>query len=279
MTFVNKNASLCMYDIESSGLNVIEDSILEICFIDFNTETTILHIYINPSNGKKIENTKIHQIDEEVLKEKKALDIGPALKKINEELTKFYKKKKIILTAHNNFCFDQLILESEYKRAGIEPPNNILYFDSLPMIIHYFNDLDSYRLGKIYELITNIKEKDNKKLHTAEHDTKCLLTVVKHAFKVLLDRKLKVNIDTFTRMSTFNVEFKNQKVGKLGGRFDEKTLRRNGIKSIDTLLKVFSLTGDDSKLFKSYIKKTYKISSTCVVNKVYKQIYAIFSLV
>lgn len=278
MTFVNKNACLCMYDIESSGLNVIEDSILEICFIDFNTQTTILHIYINPSNGKKIENTKIHQIDEELLKKKKALDIEPALKKINEKLTKFYKKKKIILTAHNNFCFDQLILESEYKRAGIKPPENILYFDSLPMIMYYFNDLESYRLGKIYELITDVKEKDNTKLHTAEHDTQCLLTVVKHVFKVLLDKKLKVNLDPFTRMSTFNADFKNQKVGKLGGKLDEKKLRRNGIKSIDTLLKVFSLTGNDSKLFKNYIKKTYKINSTCLVNKIYKQINAISSL-
>ena len=95
--------SICLYDIESSGLDIMTDSILEICFIDYLSKTTILHIYINPSNCKKIENSHIHKIDENVLKDKNALNIKDALININKSLSEFYSDKTILLTAHNNF--------------------------------------------------------------------------------------------------------------------------------------------------------------------------------
>lgn len=119
---MDKNTKLCFYDIESSGLNVYEESILEISFTDFDTQQSILHIYVLPSNGKKITNSNIHKIDEKVLEEKNALRIDDALNLINETLKKEYGNKLIVLGAHNNFGFDQNLLESEYYRAGLRPP-------------------------------------------------------------------------------------------------------------------------------------------------------------
>ena len=69
---------------------------------------------------------------------KKCLRIDDALNLINETLKKKYGNKLIVLGAHNNFGFDQNLLESEYYRAGLRPPKNILFFDSIPLLRDIF---------------------------------------------------------------------------------------------------------------------------------------------
>ena len=69
-----KNCEFCLYDTETTGLNVLNESILEMAFIDLNTDKVVFHEYIYPSNNKKITNSNIHHIDENVLKEKKCIN-------------------------------------------------------------------------------------------------------------------------------------------------------------------------------------------------------------
>ena len=273
MSFNSKNTGICLYDIESSGLNVIKESILEICFIDYTTQKTLLHIYVYPSNGKKITNSHIHKIDENVLKNKNAITINEALLKINQTLKEFYDDKLILLTAHNNFGFDQLLLESEYHRCGLKPLENILYFDSLPFIRQYFDNLDHYGLGKLYEMVTGIEEKSNDQLHTAEFDTKCLYTVLARIFTILIkEKKLKINLEPFTRMSIFDKKYLEQNPIRLSGVKEYMNLKKKGIKNINGLINIFKCCGGNDNFFKKYMKTNFKIKSVRDINKILKQI-------
>jgi DNA polymerase III alpha subunit (gram-positive type) len=275
----NKNTGICLYDIESTGLKVTTDSILEVCFIDYATQKTILHIYINPSNGKKIENSHIHKLDEKVLKEKNALDIKDALKKINTSLTAFYDKKLILLTAHNNFGFDQLILESEYYRAGIKPLKNIMYFDSLPFIRKYLDGLDSYGLGKLYEMVAGVEEEGNDQLHTAEYDTKCLYTVLARIFTILIkENKLAVDLGEFTRISIFDKKILDQPPTKLTGVRNGEFLKKKGLKNIKGFINIYKVSGFSDEFFTKYVKQTYKITRKSDLDKILRQIKTLYDI-
>jgi len=244
-----------------------------VCFIDYTTQKTILHIYVNPSNGKKIENTRIHKIDENVLKEKNALNIKDALEKINKSLKDFYGVRMILLTAHNNFGFDQLILESEYHRCGLKPLDNIRFFDSLPFIRHYFDDLVHYGLGKLYEIVAGIEEKGNDKLHNAEYDTKCLYTVLARTFTILIkEKKLNINLEPFTRMSIFDNKFLDQSASKINGVRNGDLLKKQGLKNIKGFINIYKVSGFNDEFFIKYIKTTYKITSKSNLNRILKQI-------
>ena len=84
MSNLNNNTKFCVYDTETTGLDVFVESILEIAFVDLETGDKIYHEYIYPSNGKKITNSNIHHIDESVLDKKNALKLNHALQKLNE---------------------------------------------------------------------------------------------------------------------------------------------------------------------------------------------------
>lgn len=260
MSFMDKNTKLCFYDIESSGLNVYEESILEISFTDFDTQQSILHIYVLPSNGKKITNSNIHKIDEKVLEEKNALRIDDALNLINETLKKEYGNKLIVLGAHNNFGFDQNLLESEYYRADLSPPKNILFFDSIPFIKKYFPDFKSYALSSCFKSIMGRDIKDSDELHTASYDTKCLTELVHRCFNILLNQyKLRVKLDDFVRYSVFDKRYLNQNI-KLTGFRNSNYLERKGIKNIRSLLNIYRLSDCNTNTFEVNLKNMYKIT-------------------
>jgi DNA polymerase III epsilon subunit-like protein len=264
--------SICLYDIESSGLDIMTDSILEICFIDYLSKTTILHIYINPSNCKKIENSHIHKIDENVLKDKNALNIKDALININKSLSEFYSDKTILLTAHNNFGFDQLILESEFKRNNVILLENILFFDTLPFIKKYFKNAKSYKLQNIYAYLISSNSDNNSKFHTAEYDTLCLYEVLNKIFTILIkEQNLDVNLDEYIRISFFNKKILKESFSKINNSGFYPFLNKK-IKYINDLITIYKLCSNNDELFLQYFKNTFKISSKFSLDEILKQI-------
>ena len=189
MILNDKKIKFCIYDTETTGLDVLTESILEMAFIDYDSGKKIYHEYIYPSNCKKITNSFIHKIDETVLKEKNALSIEDALNKLNQVFQQFYEDSLIILVAHNNFGYDQLILESEYQRINKNICKNVLFFDTLPFFRKIFPDLNSYKLGNIYNHY--FKNNDNSgDFHTATYDTICLYNIFKYALSKLKSKKI-----------------------------------------------------------------------------------------
>ena len=113
-----------LFDLESTGLNTSEDRIIEIAGFTPNSGS-IFHKYIKP-HDQEIGASHIHGITQEVLTEKGAR----TTKEVLGEFIDWIGSDETYLIAHNCFGYDQLLLESELKRVGLQLPSSVLFVDS-----------------------------------------------------------------------------------------------------------------------------------------------------
>ena len=258
-----------MYDTETTGLDVLNESILEMAFIDLNSDKVIFHEYIYPSNNNKITNSHIHHIDENVLKEKNALTIVEALKKLNKSLNNFYGDNNIVLVAHNNFGYDQLIFESEYKRKNLELPSNIYFYDTLPLFRKIFkNDCTSFKLGNLYKKL--ISDKDEGEFHTALYDTQCLSKLFKLAMKK--SNYTTILNNSYLKMPLTDPKFMDLPVNKLNGYYYSMKLETKGIKTVKNLVNIYLVTKKNDEYFAKFMHENFGIYSANVIKKFLSQI-------
>jgi DNA polymerase III epsilon subunit-like protein len=175
------------YDLETTELSTNRACILE-CFIINWTGTRYRHWYIYPSDGKKIQNSFIHRIDENVLRQRGAIQVGQFMEEMEEFLQNNscsgtgidtgINQEPIYLIAHNNNRYDKLVLQEEYRRMGRRMPENWNHKDSLVHFRELYPRLGmgKYKLGELYntyksELGNNIEEGS---LHSADVDTRIL---------------------------------------------------------------------------------------------------------
>ena len=67
-------------------------------------------------------------------------------------------KSKIVLVAHGNFHSDKIVLEAECARLGLALPDNVYFFDSLPMFRRLLPGIVSYRLNTIAKALLRTSE-------------------------------------------------------------------------------------------------------------------------
>ena len=60
-------------------------------------------------------------------------------------------KQNVLLISHNCFSSDKPLLELEFKRYGIQAPNNIYFMDSLHMLWDHMPKMTSYKLQDVYQ--------------------------------------------------------------------------------------------------------------------------------
>ena len=263
-----KNYEFCLYDTETTGLDVLEESILEMSFIDLKTNDILYHEYIYPSNNKEITNSHIHHVDKKLLDEKNALNIKQALTKLNDRLSNYYKDKKIILVAHNNFSYDQLILESEYKRNSIKILNNILFYDSLPFFRKVFTDCSSFKLGNLYKKL--ISDKEEGEFHTALYDTQCLAKLFKLAIEKCNSKTLFNNL--YIKFPITSPKFIDLPLKYMDGYYYSMKLEQKGIKKIKNLVNIYLITKKNDEYFQKFMKDNFGIYSKNVIRKFLYQI-------
>lgn len=138
-----------VYDLETTELDVFEAEILEIA-VSTMDKSAVFHQYIYPT--KPIANAHIHGIDEAVLKEKNALPIGSALHNLDNFLRQF-GDQTIYLIAHNNFGYDQMVLENVMRKEGATMPTQVRFADSLPIIKKLYPEIGygNYNLSNLHE--------------------------------------------------------------------------------------------------------------------------------
>ena len=111
---LNLNKPLIIFDIESTGVSVGQDKIIEIClykvFPDGNTE--IKTYRINPERPIPEETTKIHGIKDDDVKDK------PTFKQLSGEINAFIGNSD--LAGYNSNKFDVPILVEEFLKAGVD---------------------------------------------------------------------------------------------------------------------------------------------------------------
>lgn len=112
MTSLELTRPIAFIDIETTGLNTQQDRIVDICVIKIHpngTEET-LNSVINPNIPIPIESTKIHGITDADVKGK------PTFGEFAQKLINFIDDSDL---GGFETKFDLLVLESEFKRAGI----------------------------------------------------------------------------------------------------------------------------------------------------------------
>lgn len=170
-----------IYDLETSGFAqfpMISENhrILQICAMDSDTGR-IFNKFINPHFPIPEKSSNIHHITDDDVKG--AADIDAVI----EQLLEFFdasKFKHVELIAHNNNCFDKLVLMKEFKRLGYVLPSNVTFWDTLPFMRENYPGLKSFSLGNLYK---HFYDKEIENCHRADADVLALSKIYEEKIK------------------------------------------------------------------------------------------------
>ncbi len=179
---LNLTRPIAFFDLETTGIRVATDRIVEICIlreqVDGTTQTHTMRI--NPEMPIPPEVTAIHGITDEDVKD------CPTFKQVARELASFLEGCD--LAGFNSNHFDIPLLAEEFLRAGIDFDLKGRRFVDVQNIFH---KMEPRNLGAAYKFYCN-KELVN--AHSAEADTIATYEILKaqldhYASVTLKDKK------------------------------------------------------------------------------------------
>jgi DNA polymerase III subunit epsilon len=156
---LNLNRPLAFFDLETTGVNVVKDKIVEIAIYKVNPDdsTETLTTLINPQIPIPAEVTAIHGINDEDVKDK------PTFPEFAPKLDKFLKNCD--LTGYNSNKFDVPMLIEEFLRCGV---NFDIKKRKLIDVQNIFHKMEPRTLKAAYKFYCG---KDLTGAHEAEADT------------------------------------------------------------------------------------------------------------
>lgn len=157
---------LICFDLETTGLQISKDRIVEICMIKLNPDGTKeeFHRYLNPDCPIPEETSRIHHIYDSDVKDK------PTFSEIADELTAFIADAD--LAGYNSNYFDVPLLVEEFLRC--EKPLN-MRGRRLIDVQHIFHKMEPRTLKAAYKFYCN---KELEGAHSADCDTAATLEIL-----------------------------------------------------------------------------------------------------
>jgi DNA polymerase-3 subunit epsilon len=187
---LNLRNPLIFFDLETTGINIVKDRIVEISFVKVypNGKEESKTRRINPGIPIPPESTAIHGIRDEDVKN------CPVFREIAKSLAA--QIEGCDLAGFNSNRFDIPMLAEEFLRADIDIDLNRRKFVDVQTIFH---KMEQRTLAAAYKFYCG---KDLEKAHTAEADTKATYEVL----KAQLDRysELKNDITFLAQYSSYN---------------------------------------------------------------------------
>lgn len=164
---LNLNRPLAFLDLETTGIKVATDRIVEICILRANTDgtTEIKTLRINPEMPIPKEVIAIHGITDEDVKD------CPTFKQVGRELARFMENCD--LAGYNSNHFDIPLLVEEFYRADIDFDLKGRRFIDVQNIFHKMEPRNLFAAYKFYcgkELVN---------AHSAEADTVATYEILK----------------------------------------------------------------------------------------------------
>lgn len=195
----NLKRPLVVFDLETTGMNINKDRIVEICLLKIlpNENEELRTYLVNPGIPIPPEVTEIHGITDEKVKNK------PGFKEIANELNNFLKDCDF--GGFNSNKFDFPLLVEEFYRAGIEFDVEKRKFIDAQRIYHF---KEPRNLKAAYRFYCD-RELEN--AHSAEADTLATWQVLKAQLERYED--IPHDIEGLHRMSGQN------NLADLAGRF------------------------------------------------------------
>jgi len=163
---LNLKIPLCFFDLETTGINITQDRIIEIAVIKVmpNGETIRKSNLVNPNVPIPPESTVIHGITNEDVADK------PAFKEIAKEYVKFFEGAD--LAGFNILKFDVPMLVEEFLRAGVEFDYSRKKLIDAQKIFHMMEKRTLSAAFKFY------CAKEMTDAHSAEADTQATMDVL-----------------------------------------------------------------------------------------------------
>ena len=221
---LNLKNPLVFFDLETTGINIVKDRIVEISFVKVhpNGKEESKTRRINPEMPIPPESTAIHGITDEDVKD------CPTFKEIAKSLAA--QIEGCDLAGYNSNRFDIPLLAEEFLRAGVDIDLNKRKF-----VQTIFHKMEQRTLAAAYKFYC---DKSLENAHTAEADTMATYEVL----KAQLDRypELQNDINFLSQYSSYgnNVDFAGRMVyndkgeevinfGKYKGRLVEEVLKND----------------------------------------------------
>ena len=224
---LNLRNPLVFFDLETTGINIVKDRIVEISFVKVhpNGKEECKTRRINPEMPIPPESTAIHGITDEDVKD------CPTFKEISKSLAA--QIEGCDLAGYNSNRFDIPLLVEEFLRAGVDIDLNKRKFVDVQTIFH---KMEQRTLSAAYKFYC---DKSLENAHTAEADTMATYEIL----KAQLDRypdDLQNDIEFLSKYSSFtnNVDFAGRMVynedgketinfGKYKGKLVEEVLKND----------------------------------------------------
>ncbi len=188
---LNLKNPLVFFDLETTGINIVTDRIVEISFVKIypNGKEECKTRRINPEIPIPKEASDVHGITDDDVKD------CPTFKAIAKSLAA--QIEGCDLAGFNSNRFDIPLLAEEFIRAGVEIDLNRRKFVDVQTIFH---KMEQRTLSAAYKFYCN---KSLENAHTAEADTLATYEIL----KAQLDRypdELQNDIDFLSKYSSFN---------------------------------------------------------------------------
>ena len=224
---LNLRNPLVFFDLETTGINIVKDRIVEISFVKVhpNGKEECKTRRINPEMPIPPESTAIHGITDEDVKD------CPTFKEIAKSLAA--QIEGCDLAGYNSNRFDLPLLAEEFLRAGVDIDLNKRKFIDVQTIFH---KMEQRTLSAAYKFYC---DKSLENAHTAEADTMATYEIL----KAQLDRypdDLQNDMEFLSKYSSFtnNVDFAGRMVynedgkevinfGKYKGKLVEEVLKND----------------------------------------------------
>lgn len=247
------------YDLETNGLDYYTTGIMQISILNIKGEV-LLNQYTYPYDNR-IDCSHIHGIDEKKLVDNNAITTVELCENIKQVLRKQYKREDVYFIAYNNFGYDQIILENNFKICGIKMPNNWFFIDLFPIIKELYPNLKpNHKLKTVYENM--FKKDDSITFHSSLDDTRCIYHIfmnIKDIYNIL---------PKYTRPLLHSFDINSAPISALYGYHDSMQLQKKNINTIGDMYKIFQ----NNINFEEYIRDKYGLYSKFYINNIIKQL-------
>jgi DNA polymerase III epsilon subunit-like protein len=258
-----KKDNFIFYDLETNGLDHYTTGIMQITLLDIDGNI-FLNQYVYPFD-KRIDGTNIHGIDEKKLIDNNAINTDELIFKLLNIINNKYNNENVFLIAYNNFGYDQIILENNFKLYNMNIPDNWYFIDMYPIIKDlYPNMANNYKLSTIYENLCGINK--DIEFHTSLSDTICLYKIYK------LVENNHYCFMQYLRCSLHNKNILKSKLYTFYGFNKKIPFEKYNINCIGDLYQVYKNTNFNKEIFELFLKNKLNIYSNSIVHNIVSQL-------
>lgn len=192
MSSGNDDVLVLVYDLETTGFSPLPTNSKYNRIVQISAKALgsppddIFNAYVDPGFHEiPPKSFNVHKISMDVIREDGNRSLEDAMNGLFDYFkTKTYKT--VILVAHNNDNFDEIVLRKEYPNL----PPNIIFRDSLPLLRDLYKGLESYNLGNLYEHFYGERMGNE---HRADDDVLGLEKIIHEKIMPLIDHDLVKN--------------------------------------------------------------------------------------